>query len=280
MLKRVSLGVAVTVAVLGGFAGVYTSATPSPKPPAARQAAAEITCSVKWPGINPPDPIAPTRIQQTDPKVAPPKTQQMQLTQGLNATLRAEMTAPYASLPATKTCTGGDPLDVTWESSVNGKRLDDLWFLNSNTEDLEFYDSDPVGVRSWTGVVDPATAGGNVTFVNPPNIEVRFGSKAWRADFFQNPTGVGWTWVVEADYYNVKARKFIAWPGIALQPMYACNNTAIWRNLGPSVTTNRLGRISYTNAGLPNCSDGKFVRTRVTLPTTPSVWGATYHSGS
>ncbi len=277
MMKRISVGLAVAAGLLGGFAGVRTATTPNTPTPesAARPAAVAITCSVSWASLSPPDPIAPTREElRKDPKaIGTPARSRMHVTHGPNGTLIGEMTAPYATEKATKTCAGGSPLDVAWESSVNGKRLDDLWFLNSSSEDLEYYDTDPFGVRSWRGVVDPATAGGDVTFVDPPDVDIRFGSKVWNVGTTWDPDTDTWTFVVEADYYSPKQHRFIVWPGIAFQPMYACRNSSIWQKLGPSLTTNSLGRVTFPWKGSLVCPDGNWVQLRVTLPTTPSVWG-------
>ena len=127
MIKHVSLGLALVASALGGFAGIHLVN----KPAAPAGKAATIHCDLNW---DVPDPAVKTVGKSSRP---PLLLQESPTTKrAAEAAVRGYIYAPYELLPAKRACTGGDPLEVTWESWIGSQHIDDLWFLNSSTDEV------------------------------------------------------------------------------------------------------------------------------------------------
>jgi hypothetical protein len=158
--------------------------------------------------------------------------------------------APFMSLRATKTCTGADPLDVTWVGWTGTTKVQDLWFLNAGAIELPIYDDDPIGVRTWKGQAptdDPgASPRADEIVFNQPVTDIRVRS---RSDVGYSPTP-GRTFRIIAERYAYTLDRFVPWAHAEGQVQYRC-----WNTNGPATPWKSLVNFTSDANGVYEWSD-------------------------
>src|SRR5690242_2168683 len=113
MIKRISIGVVAGATILAGLAGfqVYRNTASAEK-------AAGTTCVLTW-GSDP-KPVAPAIKKDGVP---------LTVVNEPNATAKAYINAPVLRMQGKRSCSGGNPLEVTWSNYQGSTYIGDLWFL-------------------------------------------------------------------------------------------------------------------------------------------------------
>ncbi|MET9272164.1 hypothetical protein [Kribbella sp. NPDC003557] len=263
MIRRVSLGLALTASILGGFAGVH-AVSKDVVAPAAKSAA--IQCGISW-DIT--DPAAKQSITRSNRLLIRGSGAS---TRGAAAEiLHAHISTPYAILPAKKTCIGGDPLDLSWETWNGDKHLDNLWFLNSTTDEAVFASTDPLGLRTWKGTSNPPDA--NILFTSPQSIDVRL--KTDLDVISRNHAVVPWKYQVKVVKYSVTLNADVTHPNIGVTLQYRCFPSETWLYYGRA-NSDANGLFSFAINEATQCpAVGDQLQVQGVIHDTVDTWGWT-----
>ncbi|ADB34761.1 hypothetical protein Kfla_5756 [Kribbella flavida DSM 17836] len=157
MRQRVAAGLFVLAFAMAGAAAGHGNASGS------KVADDGVRCELRFEGA-PPD---AGRGEGEEPPLT--------VTREPSGLVKGYVFTPAAFLMAMKTCTGGDPGGVMWESWQGPQHLDGVQFTDSQLAKVHVYDGDPLGPRTWKGPLDAK----GVTF-NQVEMDIRLGTDIQR----------------------------------------------------------------------------------------------------
>jgi hypothetical protein len=148
---------------------------------------------------------------------------------------------PYNTARAIKTCSGGNPLEVSWIGHSGTSPVTEAWFLNTSNVEITTYDFEPLGMRVFRGVAtDPAIVADSVSF-NEVRIDFRSESSLRP---YRSESVPGYTrYQLGAIRYAHTLDKSVPYGGAQAIVQWRCN-TAAWNNL-VSLTTDSQGHTDW-----------------------------------
>ncbi|WP_406048315.1 hypothetical protein [Kribbella sp. NBC_00889] len=273
-MKKLTIALAVAACAFGGVSGVQVLAGQQ-APAATSGQAAAIHCDMAF---DFPDPAkSGSRVTRDSGRLIVKATGSGGLVG--NTVSRATADAPLelalatdaVALPFKKTCSGGDPLDVEWQQWFGDKHLDDAWFLNSPTSQTAMFSGeDPMGLRTFNGVVGSSSAGQDITF-NQLAIDLRWASSLTHSGAIKQPDNSYQYWLSTGKYDYPNSRDgYEDWPNVPIFLETRCG-TGQW-TAGPQGVTDAEGM--WKPIVKPATCGTAAMGVRVRWSDSPDVWGS------